>query len=88
MGVLVTGGAGYIGSHMVLEVIAAVKRASGTDFAVRLGPPRPGDPTALVAEAHRIGEVLGWRPSHDDLDGIVADALGWERRLVEYRAAS
>jgi UDP-glucose 4-epimerase len=61
-----------------MEVIAAVKRASGGDFAVRFGPPRVGDPAALVAEAHRIGEVLGWRPRHDDLDGIVADTLGWE----------
>jgi UDP-glucose 4-epimerase len=52
----------------VLEVIAAVKRASGTDFAVRFGPRRPGDPAALVARAERIGEVLGWHPTHDDLN--------------------
>jgi len=65
-----------------------VKRASGSDFAVRLGPRRPGDPAALVAEADRIGEVLGWEPMLDDLDRIVEGALAWERRLVEVRAAS
>jgi UDP-glucose 4-epimerase len=79
---------GYGNGFSVLEVIAAVKRASGRDFAVRFGARRPGDPAALVAQASRIGEVLGWRPAHDDLDGIVADALAWERRLIEYRAAS
>jgi UDP-glucose 4-epimerase len=24
---------------------------------------------------------LGWAPQHDDLDGIVHDALAWERIL-------
>jgi UDP-glucose 4-epimerase len=24
---------------------------------------------------------LGWRPQRDDLDGIVRQALDWERRL-------
>jgi UDP-glucose 4-epimerase len=79
---------GYGNGFSVLEVIAAVKRASGRDFAVRFGGRRPGDPAALVAQARRIGEVLGWRPAHDDLDGIVRDALAWERRLIEYRPAS
>ena len=79
---------GYGVGYSVLDVIDAVKRASGSDFAVRLGPRRPGDPAALVAEADRIGEVLGWEPMLDDLDRIVEGALAWERRLVEVRAAS
>lgn len=79
---------GYGCGFSVREVIDAVKRASGTDFAVRLSPPREGDPAALVAEASAIGEVLGWAPAHADLDAMVGDALAWERRLIEYRAAS
>lgn len=79
---------GYGVGYSVIDVIDAVKRASGSDFAVRLGPRRPGDPAALVAEADRIGEVLGWEPMLDDLDRIVEGALAWERRLVEVRAAS
>ena len=74
---------GYGSGYSVLEVIEAVKRASGSDFAVRLGPRRPGDPAALVAQAERIGEVLGWVPMLDDLDTIVESALGWEQRLIE-----
>ena len=53
-----------------------------------MGPRRPGDPAAIVARAERIGEVLGWKPSLDDLDTIVGHALSWEKRLIEYRAAS
>ena len=79
---------GYGRGFSVLEVIEAVKRASGSDFAVRYAPRRAGDPAAIVAEASAIGEVLGWSPAHDDLDEIVGDALSWERRLIEYRAAS
>jgi UDP-glucose 4-epimerase len=79
---------GYGTGYSVLDVIDAVKRASGSDFAVRLGPRRPGDPAALIAQANRIGEVLGWVPMLDDLDTIVESALGWEQRLIEVRAAS
>ena len=79
---------GYGTGYSVLDVIDAVKRASGSDFAVRLGPRRPGDPAALIAQADRIGEVLGWVPMLDDLDTIVESALGWEQRLIEVRAAS
>jgi UDP-glucose 4-epimerase len=79
---------GYGTGYSVLDVIDAVKRASGSDFAVRMGPRREGDPAALIAQADRIGEVLGWVPMLDDLDTIVESALGWEQRLTEVRAAS
>jgi UDP-glucose 4-epimerase len=71
-----------------LEVIESVKRAASSDFAVRMAPRRAGDPSALVAGADRIREVLGWEPRLNDLDAIVGHAINWEKRLVEYRAAS
>lgn len=79
---------GYGSGFSVLDVIGSVKRISHSDFPVRMGPRRPGDPAAIVARAGRIGEILGWKPSLDDLDTIVGHALGWEKRLIEYRAAS
>src|ERR1700712_4527042 len=72
---------GYGRGYSVLEVIEVVKRISGRDFAVRLCPRRPGDPAQIVAEASRIRDLLDWKPQHDDLDGIVAQALAWEDRL-------
>ena len=79
---------GYGKGFSVLDVIEAVKRASGADFAVRYAPRRPGDPAALVADASRIHDVLGWEPRLNNLDTIVEGALSWEKRLQEYRAAS
>jgi len=69
---------GYGHGYSVLEVLDAVKRASGVDFSVSYGERREGDPPALTANAQRIREVLAWRPRYDDLDLIVRHALAWE----------
>jgi UDP-glucose 4-epimerase len=79
---------GYGHGYSVLDVIAAVKRASGRDFAVRLSARRPGDPASIVADATRIRAQLNWTPQFDNLDQIVTHALAWERQLAEVRAAA
>ncbi len=79
---------GYSRGYSVLEVIAAVKKASGRDFAVSHSARRPGDAAAIVAASAKIRDLLGWRPQHDDLDGIVRDALAWEGHLARFKAAS
>ncbi len=76
---------GYGHGYSVLEVIEAVKRASGRDFAVRHAARRPGDPPAIVADAQRIRAMLGWKPQFDDLATIVGHALAWERKLARTR---
>ncbi len=73
---------GYGTGYSVREVIEAVKKASGVDFKVNFVPRRPGDPAALVADASRIRETLGWTPELDDLDTIVRHAFAWETRLT------
>jgi UDP-glucose 4-epimerase len=72
---------GYGRGYSVLEVVDVVKKVSGADFEVRLSPRRAGDPARIVARADRIREELGWTPRHDDLTGIVGQALSWERAL-------
>jgi UDP-glucose 4-epimerase len=79
---------GYGQGYSVLDVIAAVVRASNVVFDVRKAPRRAGDPAALIAGAERIRAVLGWTPELDDLDRIVAQALAWEQFLGDYREAS
>ena len=74
---------GYGHGLSVREVIEAVKRASGVDFAVRLGARRAGDPARLVADNARIKTAFGWQPRGAGLDEIVRSALAWERRLLE-----
>jgi UDP-glucose 4-epimerase len=76
---------GYGTGYSVLEVVETVKRVSGVDFEARLCGRRAGDPAALVANADRIRDRLGWRPKCDDLEQIVVQALDWERRLMAAR---
>ena len=72
---------GYGHGATVKEVIDVVKKVSGVDFKVEIGPRRPGDPAVIVARADRAREALGWRPKRDNLSEIVTQALDWERRL-------
>ena len=72
---------GYGRGYSVLEVIRAVKKASGVDFEVRQSPARAGDPTEIVAKADLIRGKLAWQPRLNDLDTIVRHALAWEQAL-------
>ncbi len=75
--------AGYGRGFSVLEVLDAVDRVTNMRIERRLEGRRAGDPAALVADNARILATLPWRPAHADLDGIVRDALAWERKLGE-----
>jgi len=79
---------GYGRGYSVLEVLAAVKRVAGHDFEVRLSPRRPGDPAEIVAASDKIRAALSWKPSLDDLDTIVTQALAWEIKLGSLRLRS
>jgi UDP-glucose 4-epimerase len=73
--------AGYSRGFSVNEVLDAVDRVTNMKLDRRMEPRRAGDPDALVADNSRILATLDWRPKRADLDGIVKDALAWERRL-------
>jgi len=72
---------GYGRGYTVREVLGAVERAAGTPLAAREAPRRPGDPPALVADARRLCERVGWQARLADLETIVQTALAWERSL-------
>jgi UDP-glucose 4-epimerase len=74
---------GYGRGYSVQEVLNAVDRITNQTIDRRMEGRRAGDPDALVADNARILATLPWRPQHDDLDGIVRDALAWERKLAE-----
>ncbi len=57
----------------VIEVLAALKVASGIDFEIALGERRAGDPPRLVGDVSRIDKVLGFRTRHN-LASIVQSA--------------
>jgi len=79
---------GYGRGFTVLEVARAVERASGRKLDLRLTERRAGDPAAIVAGADRARSILGWKPRHDNLDGIVASALAWENHLIRRNASA
>ncbi|MDA8032915.1 MAG: UDP-glucose 4-epimerase GalE [Actinomycetota bacterium] len=58
----------------VLDVVAAVERATGRRVPLRHADRRLGDPAVLVASAARAGQLLGWHPARPSLDTMVADA--------------
>lgn len=64
----------------VSEVIEAAKKISGKDFKVKLEDRRPGDPAALIGSAEKAAKLLGWQPSRNNLETIIADALNWHQK--------
>lgn len=73
---------GYGRGFSVREVIQTVREVTGVDFVAEEVPRRAGDPAAIVAKADRVRDVLGWAPKYDQLPGMVADAVRWERYLA------
>jgi UDP-glucose 4-epimerase len=63
--------------YTVLQVIEMAKRITGRDIVVKIEPPRPGDPSHLVAKAEKAAKVLGWQAAYPDLDAIIASAWEW-----------
>lgn len=66
----------------VLEVIETVERVTGRRVPVQHCPPRPGDPSRLVADATRAMETLGWRQNYAELMTQVEHAWAWQLRQL------
>lgn len=63
----------------VRQVLAAAEAAVGRSIPHRFGPRREGDPPALVADATRAREVLGWQPRRSGLEEMVGAAWAWRQ---------
>jgi UDP-glucose 4-epimerase len=64
----------------VLEVVDAVRSATGAEVPCRFVPRRPGDPAILVADARLARRELGWEPRYGGISEIVRTALEGYRR--------
>jgi UDP-arabinose 4-epimerase len=64
----------------VRQVVDTAERITGLKVPVKFGDRRPGDPAALISDATRARDVLGWRPRLNDLDEIVRTAWAWHQR--------
>jgi len=65
----------------VRQVMDAVESATGRAVPHSVGPRRPGDPAALVADPSAANRDLGWQPRLSDLDSIVATAWAWHQKV-------
>lgn len=61
------------------QVVEMVKKVSGVDFPVKVGPRRQGDAASLYASSEKIKKELGWKPQFSSLKTIVASAWEWHR---------
>ena len=73
--------------YSVLEVIEAARHVTGKPIDVRIEPPRPGDPSKLVADAEYAHTLLGWRPAYPDLSSILESDWNWRVKHPEGYAA-
>jgi len=64
----------------VLEVVDAIRAATGAEVPCRFVPRRPGDPAILVADARLARGELGWKPRYGGIPEIVRTALEGYRR--------
>lgn len=63
----------------ILDLIGAARAATGAALPVTVGPRRPGDVSALVADTSRARELLGEWP-HRTVEDIIEDAWRWQQR--------
>jgi UDP-glucose 4-epimerase len=65
--------------YSVNEVIATARQVTNCEIEARVEPPRPGDPSRLVANAEKARSILRWSPKYADLETIIRTAWDWHR---------
>jgi len=71
--------------YSIKEVIDAAKKVTGTDFEVKSGERRDGDPARLVADSSLLQKELGWKPEFTDLETIIRHAWEWEQKYDTWK---
>ncbi len=63
------------------EVLSMVEKVSGKKIKITVKPRRPGDPDAIYADNAKAKKLLGWNPTHSDLESIVQSAWAWYQKM-------
>lgn len=66
--------------YSVRQVFSAAAQVVGQPIEYDSAPRRPGDPPALVADATKARQQLGWRPRMPDITDIIESAWRWHRK--------
>ena len=65
--------------YSVLDMIAAVERASGTKINYRIAPRRPGDIASCYADPALAARELNWRAERG-IEAMTRDAWNWQKK--------
>ncbi len=63
----------------VKEIVETCRRVTGHPIPVKVCPRRAGDPPALYASGRKARAVMGWNPTHSDIETIVCDAWAFHQ---------
>ncbi|MEK7572810.1 MAG: UDP-glucose 4-epimerase GalE [Patescibacteria group bacterium] len=67
------------------QVLEMVKKISGVDIKIKIGPRRPGDPPIIFADNNKAEKVFGFKCNHSDLETIVKTAWQWHKNNSKFR---
>ena len=65
--------------YSVREVIDACRKISGKEIPEVMGQRRAGDPPRLVADSSAAARELGWTPTYQSVEEVVATAWAWHQ---------
>lgn len=71
---------GTTNGFSVSQIVEAVELTTDQKLPVKMGPRRPGDPPALIADSTRARVLLGWDPVHSTLDAMIGSHWDWIRK--------
>ncbi len=63
----------------VLEMIEAARRVTNHPIPMVVAERRAGDPAVLIASSSKARNILGWKPSRENIETMIKDAWCWEQ---------
>ncbi|WP_354699245.1 UDP-glucose 4-epimerase [Paraconexibacter sp. AEG42_29] len=68
----------------VLEIMDAMRAATGIAFEPELLPRRPGDPTRIIGSTARLEQDFGWRATRDVQEMASSAWAAWQHQLATH----
>ena len=78
MKILLTGGAGYIGSHSVLDVVKDFEKVNGVKIPYVIKDRRPGDIATCYCNPAKAKAEVVWEAKYG-IDEMVRDSWNWQK---------
>lgn len=63
--------------YSVKEIVESARAVTGHPIPAEVAERRAGDPAKLIASSERARNILDWKPEHDNIEKIIADAWRW-----------